>query len=170
MAAWLAANSGVVDVSTQENRQIVGGYALQPNWFPNGRRIVYWGSLFDPITGMGDRDDSPTDENDIWTIPADGGDPVAVTNDAAYDWNPVWSGDYVYYSSDRSGSMNLWRVPIDEETGFDRHSGAGVHWNRIPDRCVNTWSTPHWTTRKPHRGNWPGRSPKPYTSFFVLHT
>src|SRR5262249_4608315 len=35
------------------------------------------------------------------------------------DWNPVWSPDgrYLYFSSNRSGSTNLWRVPIDEETG-----------------------------------------------------
>ena len=58
-------------------------------------------------------------QRDIWTIPADGGVPVAVTDDAPLDWNPVWSpdGNYLYFSSDRSGSRNLWRVPIDEETG-----------------------------------------------------
>ena len=42
-----------------------------------------------------------------------------MTNDTAVDWNPVWSpdGKYLYFSSDRSGSMNLWRARIDEETG-----------------------------------------------------
>ena len=35
------------------------------------------------------------------------------------DWNPVWSPDgrFLFFSSDRGGSMNLWRVPIDERTG-----------------------------------------------------
>jgi Tol biopolymer transport system component len=35
------------------------------------------------------------------------------------DWNPVWSPDgrYLYFSSDRGGSMNLWRVRIEERTG-----------------------------------------------------
>ena len=97
-----------VDVATEEPKKIFDGDAVQPVWSPNGHRIAYWGL---PPTGGGQRD--------IWTIPAAGGDPVAVTNDDAVDWNPVWSpdGDFLYFSSDRSGSMNLWRVPIDEETG-----------------------------------------------------
>jgi Tol biopolymer transport system component len=42
-----------------------------------------------------------------------------VTDDVALDWNPVWSpdGNHLYFLSDRSGSMNLWRVPIEEKTG-----------------------------------------------------
>jgi WD40 repeat protein len=34
-------------------------------------------------------------------------------------FNPVWSpdGKYLYFASNRGGSMNLWRRPIDEETG-----------------------------------------------------
>jgi Tol biopolymer transport system component len=35
------------------------------------------------------------------------------------DWSPVWSpdGNYLYFSSDRGGSMNLWRVRIEEKSG-----------------------------------------------------
>jgi Tol biopolymer transport system component len=89
------------------------GDAVQPNWSPDGRRIAFWG-LND---GSGQRD--------IWTIPADATgepSPVAVTNDAAMDWNPVWSPDgrYLYFASERGGSMNLWRVPIDEASGRTR--------------------------------------------------
>jgi Tol biopolymer transport system component len=42
-----------------------------------------------------------------------------VTNDQAIEGNPVWSpdGKYLYFVSDRAGSMNLWRVPIEEQTG-----------------------------------------------------
>ena len=56
---------------------------------------------------------------DIRTIPAGGGESVAVTDDVATDWSPVWSPDgrYLYFASDRGGSMNLWRIPVDEETG-----------------------------------------------------
>ena len=96
-----------VDVATEERNKIFDGDAVQPDWSPNGHRIAYWG--LPPRGG----------QRDIWTIPAAGGDLVAVTDDDAFDWNPVWSpdGNYLYFSSDRSGSMNLWRVPIDEETG-----------------------------------------------------
>jgi TolB protein len=42
-----------------------------------------------------------------------------VTDDAALDWNPVWSPDgrFLYFSSNRGGTMNLWRIPIDETSG-----------------------------------------------------
>ncbi|MDA2939056.1 serine/threonine-protein kinase [Acidobacteria bacterium AH-259-A15] len=96
-----------VDVASGEKRQVTRGEdAVQPHWSPHGERIAYWG-----LRKGGQRD--------IWTIPAEGGEPVPVTSDAALDWNPIWSpdGDYLYFSSDRGGSMNLWRVPIEEKTG-----------------------------------------------------
>jgi Tol biopolymer transport system component len=39
--------------------------------------------------------------------------------DAPADWSPAWSpdGKYLYFASDRQGSMNLWRAPIDEASG-----------------------------------------------------
>jgi Tol biopolymer transport system component len=99
--------SWIVNVRTGEKRRLSDRDALQPQWSPHNRRIAYWGVS------------EGTRPRDIWTIPAQGGEPVAVTNDAAVDWNPVWSpdGQYLYFASDRSGSMNLWRVPIEEESG-----------------------------------------------------
>ncbi len=96
----------VMKVATREARQVTETDAVQPNWSPHGDRIAYWG-----IQGGGQRD--------IWTVEARGGEPVAVTSDAALDWNPIWSPDgrYLYFASDRGGSMNLWRVPIDERSG-----------------------------------------------------
>jgi Tol biopolymer transport system component len=101
----------IVTVATGATRrlQIRGdGDAIQPHWSPHGHRIAYWGVSV--AAGA---------QRDIWTVPASGGDPVAVTNDPAIDWNPVWSPDgrYLYFSSDRGGSMNLWRVRIDEQSG-----------------------------------------------------
>jgi eukaryotic-like serine/threonine-protein kinase len=84
--------------------------AIQPAWSPHGRRIAFWGVDF-------------SGQRDLWTIPA-GGDSktmrgTAVTHDASSLWSPAWSTDgrYLYFSSDRGGSMNLWRVRIDEDTG-----------------------------------------------------
>ena len=50
-----------------------------------------------------------------------------MTSDAAVDFNPVWSpdGKYLLFSSDRGGSPNLWRVPIDEATGKGPGSAGG---------------------------------------------
>jgi Tol biopolymer transport system component len=45
-----------------------------------------------------------------------------VTDDPAIDWSPVWSPDgrFVYFSSDRGGAMNLWRIAVDESSGRPR--------------------------------------------------
>jgi serine/threonine protein kinase len=94
-----------VDVESGARRQITESDAVQPDASPHGRRVAYW------AVKEGQRD--------IWTIGIDGKNPVAVTQDVPTDYNPVWSpaGDYLYFLSDRSGTMNLWRVPINEASG-----------------------------------------------------
>ncbi len=44
---------------------------------------------------------------------------MALTEDPAIDWSPAWSPDgrFVYFSSDRGGAMNLWRIAVDESSG-----------------------------------------------------
>ena len=99
----------VVSASTGEKRQLTKPNsvpdAVQPNWSPHRHRIAYWA-----VRGG---------QRDIWTVSADGTHPVAVTQDTALDWSPVWShdGNYIYFASDRGGSMNLWQVRTDEKSG-----------------------------------------------------
>ena len=94
----------VIDTTTGEKKLLADVDAAQPHWSPHGNRIAYWSILGGA---------------EIWTMPADGGEPVRVTEDGYFDWNPVWSPDgaYLYFSSDRGGSQNLWRVAINEESG-----------------------------------------------------
>ena len=100
----------VADVATGKLRHLDAGDAVLPSWSPHGYRIAYTKRIGNPT------------QDDIWTIPAQGGDTVAVTNDKAIDWSPAWSPDgrYLYFASNRGGSMNLWRVPIDEKSGKTR--------------------------------------------------
>ena len=95
----------VVESKGGQPRKLFDGDAVEPVWSPSGTRIAYWAV--------------DTGQRDLYTIPAAGGTRTAVTFDAAVDWGPKWSGDgrYLYFSSDRSGSMNIWRVAIDETTG-----------------------------------------------------
>lgn len=97
----------IVTIATGERQLLTDADAAQPSWSPSGRRIAYWARS------------GPTAAGDIWTISSDGGAPVPVTTEPSIDWNPVWSADgrYLYFSSNRGGSMNLWRVPMDEATG-----------------------------------------------------
>jgi serine/threonine protein kinase/Tol biopolymer transport system component len=96
-----------VEVATNGRRLIAEGDAVQPSWSPSGRRIAYWGVP----TGSAQRV--------LWTVPAEGGRPVLVLRDQALNWSPAWSpdGQYLYFASNRGGSMNLWRVAIDEDSG-----------------------------------------------------
>ncbi|MBA2260273.1 MAG: serine/threonine-protein kinase [Acidobacteria bacterium] len=95
----------IADVAGGEPRKIHDGDAAQPSWSPSGRRIAFWSN-----TGG---------QRDIYTIPAAGGQRVAVVEDAPLDWCPVWTPDgrYLYFASNRGGAMNLWRISIDESSG-----------------------------------------------------
>jgi len=100
-----------VNVATGAKRLLVKSQdAVQPSWSPHGGRIAFWG-----VRGS-------TGLRDVFTVSSAGearGKPVAVTDDAALDWNPAWSADgkQLYFGSDRGGSLNVWRVAIEEETG-----------------------------------------------------
>ncbi|HEV7919866.1 MAG TPA: protein kinase [Thermoanaerobaculia bacterium] len=112
----------VIDTRTEAKRVLVHAQgdgrdfgrnsdAVQPSWSPHGKRIAFWGIS----TRSGQRD--------LWTVDPDAPGPnetvERVTADAALDWNPVWSPDgrYLYFGSDRDGTLNLWRIPMDESTG-----------------------------------------------------
>ena len=102
----------VVGANGDRPRQLYEGDATLPNWSPSGQRIAF----------------SQRGANDqrritIATIAAAGGvSQIVETGTTDIDWNPVWSpdGQFLYYASDRAGSMNLWRVPVDEATGAAR--------------------------------------------------
>ena len=61
-------------------------------------------------------------QRDLATISVADGEARVLLDDAPLDWSPTWSpdGEWLYFASDRGGSMGLWRVPIDEASGESR--------------------------------------------------
>jgi eukaryotic-like serine/threonine-protein kinase len=98
-----------IDVTSGEKKQITMNQddAVQPSWSSGGKRIAFWGLP----AGTGKRV--------LYTAPAEGGEARALNDDNFFNWCPVWSPDgrYLYFASDRGGSMNVWRRRIDERTG-----------------------------------------------------
>jgi Tol biopolymer transport system component len=71
-----------------------------PAWSPDGRQIAF------DSTG----EDGHTD---IWTIDAADGTPHRLTKHPGNETVPSWSRDgrFVYFTSDRGGARDVWRVP-----------------------------------------------------------
>ena len=136
----------VVDAAGGEPRRVFAQDAAQPRVSPHGLRIAYWGMPLDE-----GKTTFSSANRDVWTIAADGSAPVRVTTDAATDWNPVWSpdGTWLYYLSDRRGSMNLWRIAIDEATGATRGEPQALtapathirHFSLSADGSIGTFAT-----------------------------
>ncbi len=98
--------------TTGEGKRLVSeGDGMGPKWSPDGRFIAYWAVR--PSTW----------QRDLWTVAADGSGAkkgaIALTDDAAIDWGVEWSPDgrFLYFSSNRGGTMNLLRIPIDSRSG-----------------------------------------------------
>jgi len=175
---WGFSSLRAVNVASGQQRLITKGDAVQPSWSPHGHRIAYWGLR---VGG----------QRAVWTVAASGGPPVEVTNNTAIDWNPIWSadGEYLYYLSNRSGSMNLWRVRVDEKSGIVRGEPEPVtipstnlahvrmakdgrhlvyatvlgtsNLQRIGLDAVNgvVKGEPEWITRGSNHFDWPSESP-----------
>jgi TolB protein len=75
---------------------------LLPRWSPDGAKIVFQNNYW-------------TTKLDVRVVNLTTGEMHFVTDDPYTDANPVWSADgsAIYFSSYRSGGMNIWRVPVD---------------------------------------------------------
>jgi Tol biopolymer transport system component len=123
-----------IDVATGARRSLAVADGVQPSWSPHGWRLAFWGLA------------QPGAHRAIWTLPANGGAPVTVVDDAYYNWSPVWypDGRFLYFASNRGGSMNLWRVEIDERSGE-------VHGEPEPITTPSEWSALPSFSRDGHR-------------------
>lgn len=67
-------------------------------------------------------------DGDIWIIRQDGGEQRQLTNNPASDFFPTVSSDgrFIYFSSTRTGSTQVWRMNIDgsNQTQMTKHEGG----------------------------------------------
>jgi eukaryotic-like serine/threonine-protein kinase len=92
----------IVTLETGEKRLLTDMDAMQPAWSPDGKYIAY--GFIPPNVGR----------RDVGIISVSGGEPSVITREGTTNWNPVWSpdGNFLYFVSDRGGTMSFWRVPF----------------------------------------------------------
>ena len=123
-----------VNVATGARRRVAGTDGVDPKVSPDGRFVAYWGL---PVDSSGTQFTAAN--RDIWVQPLAGGPRIQITSEESSDWNPAWSADgrFLYFSSDRSGTMNIWRVAIDPRSGGADGAAVAV---TAPSPYVGTMS------------------------------
>lgn len=95
----------IVDARDGSAHKLGKADGFQPSWSPHGNRVAFW------TLAEGRRR--------IRTAELPGGTISELVADTYTNWNPVWSADgrWIYFLSDRGGSMNLWRINVNETSG-----------------------------------------------------
>src|SRR5262245_33479082 len=118
-----------------------GGPLIGPtSWSPDSQRLVFHAR--------------PEGHADIFMIPVNGGTPKRLTTDPSDDVGPNYSHDgrWIYFSSSRSGRLEVWKMPAEggdavriTSTGgissFASHDGRTLYFRR-PNAENGIWKTP----------------------------
>jgi dipeptidyl aminopeptidase/acylaminoacyl peptidase len=91
-----------------------GGAAEFHGWSPDGTTIAFTGVR--------------NGHTDVYVVPAQGGEEKRLTNAAINDGPDFGPDGSIYFSSDRSGSMQVWRMKADGSQAEQMTKDAGNDW------------------------------------------
>jgi Tol biopolymer transport system component len=116
--------------------------AGSPRWSPDGAWIAF--------------DVWEANQSYVYVVSSGGGRPRRVSMEAGQSWNPSWSpdGQWIYFTSRRSGTDEIWRIPITGGSAFQVTHGGSYEGRPSPDGrtvyyrkstpagCCALWSVP----------------------------
>jgi len=121
-----------------------GPILVGPQWSPDGSRIAFFAA-----TG-------PAGKYAVYVMPAQGGQPFRLTrNEGELEALPVWTrdGKFLYVTSGRSGSLQIWKKPVDQGPAIQltRNGGAeaaespdgqALYYAKVPEMGSGLWAMP----------------------------
>ena len=123
---------------------LAGPIVVGPQWSPDGGQIAFFAA-----TGPGGR-------YEIYVMSAQGGRPARLTqNESELEALPSWArdGKSLYVTSSRSGSLQIWKKPLDggPSTQLTRSGGAealespdgqNLYYTKVPEMGAGLWTIP----------------------------
>lgn len=97
------------EVATSTNAAI-----LSPTWSPDGSRLAF-ATVMQPSHDLAPKSKGRTD---VWVVNADGSGRQRLTDGTGTNLMPFWSGERVYFVSDRGGAECVWSVRADAAKAF----------------------------------------------------
>lgn len=86
---------------------------LSPTWSADGSRLAF-ATVMSPTQQIAPKSKGRTD---IWVVNADGTERQRLTDGTGTNLMPYWSGDRVFFVSDRGGAECIWSVRADPTRG-----------------------------------------------------
>jgi Tol biopolymer transport system component len=138
---WLCKSDGS---SPTRLTSMSGPIVIGPRWSPDGRRIAFYAT-----TGASGRYQN-------YLIDTEGGPPRHLSADnRVLEAIPSWSRDgrSVYFVSGRSGSLQIWKMPVDGGSpaqitknggadAWEAPDGRSIYFTKVPEAGPGLWNTP----------------------------